>query len=221
VSSLDQITPAAGHPATEHRSHARRRASGRGGPGRARAGAVSVGAAVILGVIAVIIATAGATPRPAATYGRLPSWLPRPAVHVGRLVTASRRHRWVAIEGDTVRVELGPGSALATVVGPRVPHQGQFPVPETTSCSFTVTLTGSSGVVPVRASAFTIVGEDGRLYHPRVRVTGARGLPARVRRGRTVVLTVSSVLPTGAGQLRWSPGGGRPISAWDFDVEID
>ena len=221
MTSPDRTTPTAAQPATPHRSHAPQRGSGRGGPGRARVAAVTVGAVVIAGVITVIIATAGATPRPVATYGRLPSWLPRPAVHVGRLVTASRRHRWVAIEGDTVRVELGHASALATVVGPRVPHEGRFPVPAATSCSFTVTLSGSAGVVPVRAAAFTIVGEDGRLYHPRVRVTGAGGLPAQVRRGRTVVLTVSSVLPTGGGQLRWSPSGGRPISAWDFDVEID
>jgi hypothetical protein len=42
-----------------------------------------------------------------------------------------------------------------------------------------------------------------------------------VARGRTVTLTVTTVLPTGNGQLRWAPAGARPVVSWDFDVEID
>ena len=49
----------------------------------------------------------------------------------------------------------------------------------------------------------------------------AAPLPRAVAPGRTVTLTVSDVLPTGNGRLRWAPQGAAPIVSWDFDVEID
>jgi hypothetical protein len=71
------------------------------------------------------------------------------------------------------------------------PEEGQFPVPATTPCTFTITLAG--GGPP----------------------------PASAAPGKTVTLTISAVLPTGNGQLQWAPQGGRPVVSWDFDVEID
>jgi hypothetical protein len=46
-------------------------------------------------------------------------------------------------------------------------------------------------------------------------------VPRVVKPGQTVMLTVKAVLPTGAGQVRWRPETGPPISSKDFDVEID
>jgi hypothetical protein len=46
-------------------------------------------------------------------------------------------------------------------------------------------------------------------------------VPAQLAQGRIVTLTVSAVLPTGGGRLRWAPEGSGPLVAWDFDVEID
>jgi hypothetical protein len=102
-----------------------------------------------------------------------------------------------------------------------VPEQGRFPVPATTACRFTLTLRGEAGSVGLSASAFTIVDELGGVHRPGV--TTARGgpLPRLLAPGRTLALTVSGVLPTGNGRLRWAPLGGRPIVSWDFDVEID
>jgi hypothetical protein len=156
-----------------------------------------------------------------ASYGGLPSWLPEPAIPVGRIVTASAGHPWLAVEGDTVSVYLARGHVLATAVGPAVPEEGQVPVPPASPCTFTVTLTRASGAVPVGKAAFTIVDEFGHLHHPQV--TGGHGRPpaAAIPPGRTVTLVVKDVLPTGNGQLRWAPQAARPIVSWDFDVEID
>jgi hypothetical protein len=110
---------------------------------------------------------------------------------------------------------------MAQVVGPNVPEEGEFPVPATTPCTFTITFTAASGVVPLRARAFTILDELGHIHHPRVSVTGGGALPRRVAPGQTVSLTVSDVLPTGNGRLRWTPTGAKPTVSWDFDVEID
>jgi hypothetical protein len=120
-----------------------------------------------------------------------------------------------------VSVRLAHGQVLATAVGPAVPEAGQFPLPPTSPCTFTITFARASGRVPLRSSAFTIIDELGHLRHPRVTASGGRPLAAGVAPGRTVTLTLRDVLPTGNGQLRWAPGGAKPIASWDFDVEID
>jgi len=183
---------------------------------------------MLAGLVAVAVAVAVAAsvylalPRSQpARYGGLPSWLPTPTVSVGRVVQASAAHPWLAIEGDSVRVQLPRGQVLATAVGPQVPHEGQFPVPATTQCTFTITLVNASGVVPLNQAAFTILDELGNLHRPSVTVAGGGSLPADILPGQKVTLIVKDVLPTGAGNLRWSPGGGKPIVSWDFDVEID
>ena len=156
-----------------------------------------------------------------ARYGGVPSWLPTPTVSVGRVVQASAAHPWLAIEGDSVRVQLARGQVLATAVGPQVPEEGQFPVPATTPCTFTITFVNASGAVPLSQAAFTIRDEQGNLHRPAVTVAGGGPLPADISPGQKVTLIVKAVLPTGAGDLRWSPEGGQPIVSWDFDVEID
>ncbi len=143
------------------------------------------------------------------------------ATDVGRIEPASAAHPWLAIEGDAVSVTVAGGRTLATVVGPRIPRRGGVPAPPTTRCTFTITLTDTSGEVPLRGGAFTIVDEYGQVHHPRVTVSGGGSPPSTVAPGHTVSLTASAMLPTGNGQLRWAPAGTRPIVSWDFDVEVD
>ena len=181
----------------------------------------------VLGALAVIAALAGlyltrspAGAPAAARYGGLPSWLPTPSVPVGRIAQASPARPWLAVEGDTVRVTLPGGRALATAVGPAVPEEGQFPVPATTPCTFTITLASVSGTIPLRPAAFTIRDEQGQLHHPHVTAQHGSPTPAAAP-GKSATLTLTAVLPTGNGQLQWAPQGGRPVVTWDFDVEID
>jgi len=159
--------------------------------------------------------------RSQAKYGGLPSWLPKATVPVGRTVKASAGHPALAIQGDTVAVDLTRGRVLVTAVGPTVPEDGRFPVPATSPCTFIVTFAAASGVIPLNATAFTFIDEFGHVRHPRVTAMGGGAPPRQVLPGRTVSLTVYDVLPTGDGGLTWAPDGGRPIASWDFDVEID
>jgi hypothetical protein len=101
-----------------------------------------------------------------------------------------------------------------------VPEDGEFPVPATSPCTFTVTFKAATATVPLRAGAFTILDELGHVHHPQVTAAGGP-LPAQVRPGGSVTLRVHDVLPTGNGRLRWAPEGTKPIVSWDFDVEID
>jgi hypothetical protein len=192
------------------------------GPG-SRVLLIGAAALAVAGALAglVVYLTGPGSSSPAASYGQLPSWLPKAKVPVGRVVTASAAHPWHAIQGDTVSVRLGGGHVLATAVGPAVPEDGKFPVPETSPCTFVVTLTSASGLVPITRGAFTIIDEEGHLHHPHVSAADGGPVPARVAAGRTVTLRIHEVLPTGNGQLRWSPEGRTFVVSWDFDVEID
>ena len=162
-----------------------------------------------------------ARPPSSAKYGGIPSWLPKAKVRVGRIVQASQAHPALAIQGDSVNVHLGQGRVIVTAVGPAVPEEGRFPVPATTPCRFTVSFAAGRGGMPISARSFTILDELGQLHRPRVALSGGGPLPTRLEPGHIVTLTVSAVLPTGGGRLRWAPGGPRPIVSWDFDVEID
>jgi hypothetical protein len=207
--------------AVQHRSRAERRGSGRLPGSRRTRAAVAVTAAAVVAAVMVIVLVSGGGANPAAKYGRLPNWLPKTTAPTDHRVTATAAHPKLAVEGDTVRIDLAHGQADTTVVGPEVPEEGKFPVPATSPCSFTVTLTRVSGDVPLRASDFTILAEDSHLYHPRVSGPHGGPVPSVVKPGQTVMLTIKAVLPTGGGQVRWKPENGPPISSWDFDVEID
>jgi hypothetical protein len=167
---------------------------------------------------AVLLSLPGRSP---SKYGGLPSWLPKAEVPVGRVVAASAAHPWLAVQGDTVRVELAGGNVMVTAVGPRVPEIGKVPVPSTSLCTFAVTFTSAAGVVPMTPAAFTIRDEFGNYHYPKVTVQGGGAVPSRVPAGKTLTLAISDVLTTGEGQLRWAPEGHDPIVSWDFGVEID
>jgi hypothetical protein len=160
------------------------------------------------------------TPR-SGRYGGIPSWLRKATASAHRILQASSGHSVLAIQGDTVSVDLRRGRVLATAVGPTVPHPGRVPISATTPCTFTVTFTAGSGVIPLSARAFTFVDELGHVHHPRVTALGGGAPSQRLLPGRTVSLTVRGVLPTGNGSLEWAPKGPRPIVAWDFNVEVD
>ncbi len=190
------------------------------GPGSRTRLVFAVAVVMVGGSIGSYLAFAGGS-TPAAKYGQLPSWLPKATIPVNRIVTASAAHPWLAVQGDTVSVHLAHGRALVTAVGPSVPEEGEFPVPKTTPCAFTVTFTAVRGSVPIDPSAFTILDENGHIHRPVVNRAGGGALARRILPGQTVELTLKDVLPTGDGHLRWAPSGDTPIVAWDFDVEID
>lgn len=156
-----------------------------------------------------------------ARYGGLPSWLPKARAHVGGVLHASAAHRKLSIEGAAVEVSLADGHVLATAVGPEVPEEGRFPVPPVTPASFIVTFTSASSAIPLKASAFTFVDEQGRLHHPKMTAIGGGAPPAHTTVGHPVSVMLHDILPTGDGGLSWTPEGTRPIATWDFTVEID
>jgi hypothetical protein len=149
------------------------------------------------------------------------TWLPKAPVRRDRVVTATPAHPRLAIEGDTVAVHLPGGRLRMAAVGPDVPEEGQVPVPQTSPCRFTVTLSAVHGSVPLNARAFSFLSEDGQVRRARMTLRGGGRPPSRVVAGHPVTVSLTAVLPTGNGQLRWAPLGGRAVASWDFEVEID
>jgi hypothetical protein len=154
-------------------------------------------------------------------YGSLPSWLPKVSAPVDRPIPASPRHPVLVIQGDSVAVRLPRGRAVVTAVGPRVPDEGRGPVPTISPCTFVVTLTAGSGSVPIAAQAFTLVDDQHRIHHPRVRAANGEPLPSTLPPHTTLSLSLYAVLPAGDGGLEWAPDGGRAVAAWDFVAETD
>ena len=152
-------------------------------------------------------------------YGGIPAYLPNTATPVGIAVTASVSHPQLGIEGDTIRVVTPNGTVMATVVGPNVPEEGQFPVPSTTPCTFIITLDRTTGDVRIDLGAFSVVDEQSRT-HTLSLTAGTPAPPAVVPAKGTATFQLTAVLPTGGGELSWAPAG-KPIASWDFDVEID
>ena len=159
-----------------------------GRPGHRRfilAAALACLAAAIAAVAVSASAGSGAhRPAVSARYGSIPSWLPKATVPVNRIVRASERHPWLAIEGDTVDVTLAGGGADVTAVGPQVPAADVATVPLKTRvpCTFDVTFARGAGTIPLRASSFTILDELGQLHHPKVTLLGGGRIPAELER---------------------------------------
>jgi hypothetical protein len=198
--------------------------SGRGrafGPGLRRAciAAAALIAAVVVAVVALVGGHGAASAK--LKYGGLPSWLPKSTFNPNEVLQASLRKPVLAIQGNTVSVNLAGGRVLAKMVGPTVPEDGRFPVPPTSPATFVLTLSNAAGVVPLSAAAFALVDERGTVRYPAITVAGGGPLPARVAPGKTVTLRMHEVIPTGDGGLLWKPEGRHAIVSWDFNVEID
>jgi len=197
-----------------------RRRRRRGGPTPVRViGLVVAGASLAaIGALVTTSLTAGGG-SPSSRYGGLPGYLPKSSTPVGVVVTATSSHPQLGVEGDTMKVVTSLGTVMASVVGPSVPQQGQFPVPSDSPCTFVVTLARATGDVTVDLGNFSVRDEQGHTHALSV-APGTPPPPSVVPVDGRSSFYLTAVLPTGAGELTWAPGG-KPIASWDFDVELD
>jgi hypothetical protein len=178
-------------------------------------GLPAAGLAILL---AVTLAACSSSSHQKSGLGPLPAYLPKTTQPVDRVVTASAAKPQLAVQGVAVAVDLPAGHVLAVVDGPAVPPFVSPPPPAVTA-TFTITLSHSSGTVPISLSDFSITDQLGRTFQPTF-VVGEEPPPASVAPGSTVTFQLNAVLPTGDGRIHWSPGG-QPIVTWDFVVEDD
>jgi hypothetical protein len=192
---------------------------------------VAFGVLAIVGVAIALLAFGGSHPRSAAAlkYGQIPAWLPKPTPPTNQILTATAaRPVLAAIEGNTVNAHLSHGSAMVTAVGPAIPdwvasevQSGSWNDNSTAPSTFTVTFVSPKGVLPLKASSFSILTGEGQVVHPAV--TGPHGspLPARVSPAKPFTLTLKVGLGEGDGALRWAPQGSKVLVAWFYHLELD
>lgn len=170
--------------------------------------------------VALLLAGCSSTPGPAEpTYGDLPTFLGSATAQVDSVLTGTTARPALSAQGEAVRVELSSGAVLVNVVGPDVPGEGLPKVTETTTCTWTVTLSAATAPIPVSPQQFSSRDHLGTIYRPTL-VAGQPAPPTQVLPGHSVTFELRAIMRTGEGLMTWSPGG-KPVAAWDFVVEND
>jgi hypothetical protein len=200
--------------------------------------AASAGRALVAGLALALAGVAGCSAghgstasgaKPAAshsssisTYGGYASYLPKSTLHQQDDVrlTGTVAQPALTSEGDGVEVRTSKWSVLMTVSGPEVPGEGlPYQTPATT-CTWTVTMSGATGLVPVTARDFTSIDHLGAVYRPAF-VKGQPAPPKFLRPGQRISFELRAVQVVGEGLMRWAPDGHNIVAKWDFEVEND
>lgn len=157
-----------------------------------------------------------------ARYGGLPADLRgKQAAPSNQVLTGSRAHPAIAIQGNSVLLHVAGGTALATAVGPDIPDRIQGTADLHTPATWDLTFTDVRGTVPIAPSLFTITDEQGQLLSPHVRLLSGGPAPKLAPHGHPLTLQLSTVVSVGDGKLRYAPDRGPWLAEWDFDVETD
>lgn len=192
----------------------------RGRLGRVAPWAFAAAALTVL-PLTLVGCTSSGTPTVQNTYGGLPSYLATIPSTTDEVLTGTTRHPALTSEGDTVRMRLADGATLlATVTGPVVPGEGLPHQTETTTCTWTVTLSGASRTVPIDLADMTTIDQLGNVYRLNP-VQGQPAPPTSIAPGQRETFELRTVMKVGEGLMRWAPGGSKIVAEWDFEVEND
>ncbi len=154
------------------------------------------------------------------TYGSLPTWLPSNSVDNNAPLTGTAGNPAVTSEGDEVRATVGGTHVTAQVDGPVVPGEGLPEQPDSTTCTWTVSLRVTGGSLPLSRRDFNSLDHLGTIYRVSA-VPGQPPIPSSVTPGHPAHFELRAVMPTGEGVMRWSPNRRTILGEWDFTVEND
>jgi hypothetical protein len=181
--------------------------------------------AILFAVIATatllpLVLTGCGTPAQAhPKYGGMPSYLPPSSLRSDSELVGTSQKPAITSQGDAVLVSTDNGSVRVTVSGPEVPGDGlPYQTPSTT-CTWTVVLSGATTPTPIDVAEFTTIDHLGAVYHPTL-VAGAPVPPAALEPGQSVTFEIRAIMRVGEGLMRWAPGA-QVVASWDFEVEND
>jgi hypothetical protein len=175
----------------------------------------------LTGVIALVATGCSASTKVADdSYGSLPTFLPSTSFQPDSQLVGTVAKPALTTEGDSVLVKLTDASVLARVSGPEVPGEGLPYQTAATTCTWTVTLSGATAPVPIKAADFTTLDHLGTVYQVSL-VPGQPKPPAVLRPGQTTTFELRAGMRVGEGLMRWAPGAPKIVASWDFEVEND
>ncbi|MGO9908597.1 MAG: hypothetical protein ACLP4R_21030 [Solirubrobacteraceae bacterium] len=165
-------------------------------------------------------------PAPNGVKPGIPSFIPRDTIAVNRIVTATPSHPQLAIQGDSVLLDLASGRTLATMNGPLYNNKYVGTNDPTVPASFVLTFSKTHGTIPLAPDDFTILDQLGNNIVPTIRVQGGGPLPKQLDSGRHLTLVMSTIISAGDGSIVYNPtgitkSGHDPLVGWDFIVEDD
>lgn len=161
-----------------------------------------------------------------------PAFLPPSASHArdDTVLTGTAARPALTSEGDPVEVSTPGWRVRATVTGPEIPGEGLPAQQPFTYCTWTVTLSGATGNVPVDIANFRPLDFAGRSYTVSLvngsvveagLVPGGAALPQVLPPGRVLSFRIRAYEAVGEGLMRWAPDGNDIVAKWDYEVEND
>lgn len=176
------------------------------------------------GALAITLAIAGCTaapPRSGLVADAVHSdAVPPSGTKTDRVLVATPSHPALTVEGDAVDVRLASSAASIAVTGPEVPGEGFPNQPESTTCTWTVVITGERGTTPFTLPDLTAIDHFGATY-PLTIVAGQPSVPISISAGESATFQVRAIMRVGEGLMRWAPQGHDVLASWDFVVEND
>ncbi|HEX4034743.1 MAG TPA: hypothetical protein VHX66_09885 [Solirubrobacteraceae bacterium] len=153
---------------------------------------------------------------------RYPAYLPKRTldVSVDRPLSGAASKPALTVEGLAVDVKARAFHVTITVSGPIVPGEGLPEQPPSTTCTWTVTMSNASGVVPISLKDFHAVNQFGAFTVPKF-VPGEHRPPSVLRPGHAVRFQLRAYQLVGQGTMQWAPDRRHPVAIWDYEVEND
>jgi hypothetical protein len=171
-------------------------------------------------VLPLVLAGCGAGAPAHPKYGGMPSYLPQSSLRSDSELVGTAHNPAITSQGDAVLASTANGSVRVTVSGPEVPGEGLPYQSPSTTCTWTVSLSGATAPTPIDVAEFTTIDHLGAVYHPAL-VAGAPAPPATLEPGQSVTFELRAIMQVGEGLMRWAPSGTQMVASWDFEVEND
>jgi hypothetical protein len=151
---------------------------------------------------------------------KYPAFLPKSTLHVhdDTVLVGTVARPALTSQGDPVEVVTPHWKVRAVVTGPEVPGEGLPVVQPATYATFTITLSGATGDVPVSLSDFRPIDFVGETYMLSL-VPGENSPPAVLKPKQTLTFEARTFEAAGEGVMRWAPDGNNIVAKWDFVVE--
>jgi hypothetical protein len=179
-------------------------------------GPLRVAAAALLAIAVGALAGCGGS------GSKYPSYLPKSTLDpkMDRVLIGTMSKQAVTVEGLPVKVETHGFNVQVDVAGPVVPGEGLPYQPDSTTCTWTVTMKSATRDVPLSIEDFRAVDHLGNVLQPKL-APGQHALPAVLHPGQTLTFRLRAYELVGQGIMQWAPDHRHVVATWDYEVEND
>jgi hypothetical protein len=155
-------------------------------------------------------------------HSRYPAFLPKKTLDpsVDATLVGTMTKPALTVEGLPVKVETSGWDVTATVSGPIVPGEGLPVQNDATTCTWTVTMYGATGDVPISIADFHSVDHLGSVFLMGL-VPGEAAPPTVLKPGQRTTFQLRSYELVGEGMMQWAPDHKHVVADWDYTVEND